>query len=92
MEWFHGEVMKQGANHFGSNRFQGIVCVDCHDEGRKREQVKLKTLLSAQLRKVQADMESFAIQADDRAVKQMYYNQSKELQKFINTINPYLTE
>ena len=49
-------------------------------------------LLAAQLRKIQADMEGFAIQTDDQTAKQMYYSQSKELQNLIDIINPYLKE
>lgn len=96
-EWLHGEVMKQGASHFKDVYLaqidsKGNVYVDLYDEGRKTEQVKQKPLLSAQLRKIQADMESFAIQTDNQAAKQMYYSQSRELQNLIDQINPYLKE
>src|SRR5699024_11950830 len=71
---------------------KGYVYVDLYNEGNKREQVKQKPLLAAQLRKIQADMEGFAIQTDDQTAKQMYYSQSKELQNLIDIINPYLKE
>jgi ribosomal protein S17E len=54
--------------------------------------VKQKPLLGAKLRKVQADLESFAFQTNDQSAKEMYYNQSKELQNLIQKINPFLKE
>jgi len=64
--------------------------VDLYNDEIKFEQVKQKPLLAAQLRKVQADLENFALQTNDPNAKQMYYQQSKELQNLINRTNPYL--
>ncbi|MFD1361037.1 DUF421 domain-containing protein [Lentibacillus salinarum] len=96
-EWLLGEVMKQGAKDFKEIYLAqidstGKVYVDLYNDEEKQQQVKQKPLLSAQLRKIQADLEGFAIQTNDQAAKQMYYNQSKEIQDLINHINPYLKE
>ncbi|OZU87337.1 DUF421 domain-containing protein [Virgibacillus indicus] len=94
-EWLLGEVMKQGAKgvkdvFLAQIDSKGNVYVDLYNEKDKSPQIKQRPLLAAQLRKMQADLESFAIQTDDQAAKQMYYNQSKELQDLINKVNPYL--
>lgn len=96
-EWILGEIMKKGANSI-SDVFlaqidsQGNVYVDLYDDNLKTQQIKQKPLLAAQLRKIQANLEGFALETNDKAAKQMYYNQSKELQNLIQQINPYLKE
>lgn len=96
-EWLLGEILKQGANNFkdvflAQIDSMGNVYADLYNEEEKRPQVKQKPLLAAQLRKTQADLEGFAIQTNDQNAKQMYYNQSIELQNLIDNINPYLKE
>lgn len=96
-EWILGEVMKKGANSIDDVFLaqidsQGNVYVDLYDDNIKTQQIKQKPLLAAQLRKIQANLEGFALETNDRAAKQMYYNQSKELQNLIQQINPYLKE
>ncbi|MEC1721432.1 DUF421 domain-containing protein [Schinkia azotoformans] len=96
-EWVLGEIMKKGANSIDDVFLaqidsQGNVYVDLYDDNIKTQQIKQKPLLAAQLRKIQANLEGFALQTDDVAAKQMYYNQSKELQNLIHQINPYLKE
>ena len=89
--------MKQGANAFTDVYLaqidsKGGVYVDLYDEENKTQQIKQRPLLAAQLRKIQADLEGFAIQTNNQAAKQMYYNQSKELQNLIDSINPFMKE
>lgn len=96
-EWLLGEVMKQGASDFkdvflAQIDSNGYVYVDLYEDEKKIPQMKQKPLLAAQLRKMQADLEGFAIQTNDQNAKQMYYNQSKELQELIDKINPLLKE
>src|SRR5699024_1396676 len=96
-EWLQGEIMKQGANAFTDVYLaqidsKGGVYVDLYDEENKTQQIKQRPLLAAQLRKIQADLEGFAIQTNNQAAKQMYYNQSKELQNLIDSINPFMKE
>ncbi|GEL76879.1 DUF421 domain-containing protein [Tenuibacillus multivorans] len=96
-EWLLGEIKKQGAEDFkdvflAQIDSKGNVHVDLYNEEKKPQQVKQKPLLAAQLRKMQGDLESFAIQTDDQVAKKMYLNQSKELQDLINKVIPYLKE
>ena len=94
-EWLLEEVIKQGAEAFNDVFLaqidsKGNVYVDLYNDKEKVTQVKQKPLLAAQLRKMQADLEGFAIQTNDPNAKQMYYNQSGELQDLIDKINPLL--
>lgn len=94
-EWLLGETIKQGAEDFNDVFLaqidsKGHVYVDLYNDQAKVTQVKQKPLLAAQLRKMQADLEGFAIQTNDPNAKQMYYNQSKELQDLIDKMNPLL--
>jgi uncharacterized membrane protein YcaP (DUF421 family) len=96
-EWLLGEIQKQGAQDF-SDVFlaqidsSGKVYVDLYndeDEG-KNQQAEQKPILAAKLRKIQADLESIALQSNDKNAKRMYYNQSQEISDLIRKINPYL--
>lgn len=94
-EWLLGETIKQGAEDFkdvflAQIDSKGHVYVDLYNDKAKVTQVKQKPLLATQLRKMQADLEGFAIQTNDPNAKQMYYNQSRELQDLIDKINPLL--
>jgi len=94
-EWLLGETIKQGAEDFNDVFLaqidsKGHVYVDLYNDKAKVTQVKQKPLLATQLRKMQADLEGFAIQTNDPNAKQMYYNQSRELQDLIDKINPLL--
>ncbi|MCC3357309.1 DUF421 domain-containing protein [Bacillus sp. REN16] len=94
-EWLLGEIMKQGANDFkdvflGQIDSKGNVYVDLYNDEISMQQIQQKPLLAARLRKLQAELETFSLQTEDPHAKQMYYNQSKELQHMIETINPYL--
>ncbi|MBO8156372.1 MAG: DUF421 domain-containing protein [Bacillaceae bacterium] len=96
-EWLKGEIVKQGAKEFDDVFLaqidsQGNVFVDLRKDQNRSEKVPQKPLLAAQLRKVQADLEMFALQTDDQNAKQMYYSQSKELDNVIQMVNPYMTE
>jgi uncharacterized membrane protein YcaP (DUF421 family) len=96
-EWLLGEVLAKGAKDItdvflAQIDSTGNVYADLYHENEKIQQAKQKPLLAAKLRKMQADLEGFAIQTNDPNAKQMYYNQSIELQDLINKINPYLRE
>lgn len=96
-EWLLGEIIKKGAKDFknvflGQIDSKGNVYVDLYNDQIKVEQVQQKPLLAAQLRKVQADLENFAIQTNDENAKKIFYDQSMELQEIINKTNPFLKE
>ncbi|GAA0488077.1 DUF421 domain-containing protein [Salinibacillus aidingensis] len=94
-EWLLGEINKQGAQNF-SDVFlaqidsKGNVYVDLYVDDTDDQQIQQKPLLAAQLRKIQADLEGFALQTKDKETKQLYYEQSQQLQQLINDLNPLL--
>ncbi len=94
-EWLQGEIQKQGAQNF-SDVFlaqvdsKGNVYVDLFVDDTDDSQIQQKPLLAAQLRKIQADLEGFALQTKDQNTKQLYYDQSQKLQKLISELNPLL--
>ncbi|MRG86309.1 DUF421 domain-containing protein [Salinibacillus xinjiangensis] len=94
-EWLQGEIEKQGAQNF-SDVFlaqidsKGNVYVDLYVDDTDDQQIQQKPLLAAQLRKIQADLEGFALQTKNKEAKQLYYEQSQQLQQLINDLNPLL--
>ena len=94
-EWLLGEIKKQGANDFydvflAQLDSKGNVYVDLYNDKQKQEKVKQRPLLAAKLRKVQADLETFALQTNDQNAKNLYFEQSQELTDLIQKMNPYL--
>lgn len=93
--WLKGEVEKYGALDI-ENVFLaqidslGNMYVDLYDEASRQSVVEERPLLGASLKKIQADLESFALQTEDPAAKKMYTDQAKQLQKTLGNILPYL--
>lgn len=95
-EWLLGEINKQGAKDFkdvflAQIDSKGNVYVDLYvDDTEELAQIQPRPLLAAQLRKIQADLEGFALQTKNEEAKQLYYEQSQQLQQVINELNPLL--
>jgi len=94
-EWLLGEVQNQGAKRIDDVFLaqidsKGNVFIDLYSDELKREPVKQRPLMAATLKKLQADLESFALQTQNPAAKEMYTNQAKSLQEVIDNISPYL--
>lgn len=93
--WLLGEIMKQGAQDY-SDVFlaqvdsRGNLYVDLYQDVLKPAEVKAKPLLLSSLRKITADLESFALQTDDSGAKQMYTHEAKKLRKIVSDIQSYL--
>jgi uncharacterized membrane protein YcaP (DUF421 family) len=96
-DWLLEEIQQQGADTYedvflAQLDSQGELYVDLRDDSKNAtDQSNQKQKMAVQLRKVQADLENLAIQTNDHNAKQMYFNQSKELQKVIKQVNPYLS-
>ena len=94
-EWILGEVNKQGANNINDVFLaqidsKGDLYIDLYNEDSKQQVIKQRPLLAANLKKLQADLETFALETDNTQAKEMYTIQSKELQQTIEDILPYL--
>ncbi|HEX7064679.1 MAG TPA: DUF421 domain-containing protein [Bacillales bacterium] len=96
-EWLLGEVQKQGAEDFkdvflAQIDSKGNVYVDLYQDQLKKPPVKQKPLVAAALKKVAADLETFALQTNDEKTKQLYGEQAKKMQRLIVDLQPYLKE
>ncbi|GEN35867.1 MULTISPECIES: DUF421 domain-containing protein [Aneurinibacillus] len=96
-EWLLGEIMKQGGTSFeqvflAQIDSTGNVYIDFYYDKMTQPQAKQKPLLEASLKKVQADLELFALDTNDPAAKAMYQQQAKQLETVVNSLAPYLKE
>jgi uncharacterized membrane protein YcaP (DUF421 family) len=94
-EWLLGEIQAQGALKFqdvflAQVDSKGNVYVDLYSDDLKKEVVQQRPLVGSTLKKLQADFESFALQTDNPAAKQMYTEQAEKLQKVLDNITDYL--
>lgn len=96
-EWLLGELMKQGAGSF-SDVFlaqidaKGNLYVDLYDDDIEQSKIKARPLVAAMLKKVQADMENFALETKDPDAKDAYKNDAASIQQLIDQMEPYLRE
>jgi uncharacterized membrane protein YcaP (DUF421 family) len=96
-EWLLGEIIKQGASDF-SDVFlaqidsKGNIYVDLYHDKVKLPQIKQRPLVAASLKKVQADLENFALQTNNQNAKQMYQEHAEDLKKMVKNLNSYLKE
>ncbi|GMA61288.1 DUF421 domain-containing protein [Alicyclobacillus fastidiosus] len=96
-EWLLGEIMKQGASdvkdvfiaQIDSN---GSVYVDLYHDSIREPQIKEKPLLAATLKKLQADMMSFALETNNPRAKESYTQGADVLEKLIKEVTPFLKE
>lgn len=96
-EWLVEELRKKGAEEMkdvflAQLNSDGSLYVDLYNDEQKVEQESQKPQLTANLRRIQADIEKIAAQTNDKHAKKMYYNQSDEIENVIQKIKPYLKE
>lgn len=96
-EWLLGEVEKQGGEDFkdvflAQIDSKGNVYIDLYNDQMKKPESKPRPLLAASLKKVQADLEGFALETEDEEAKSTYQQQSQTLQQMIDQLQPYLKE
>lgn len=94
-EWLLGEAMKQGADslkdvYLAQIDSKGSVYIDLYNDQMKAPAAKQRPLLAASLKKIQADLEIFALQTEDAKAQGTYEQQSKNLQQMIDQLQPYL--
>lgn len=89
------EIKKQGAQNYDDVFLaqidsNGNLYVDLYDDASPISQQKQAPLIAAQLRKIQTDIETIAMQTRDPQEQSNYYQQANELQNLITKINPNL--
>lgn len=96
-EWLLGKISEQGAKDFrdvflAQVDSNGNVYVDLYRDSLNYPQVKQKPLLAASLKKIQADLEMFALETHNRNAKQSYTYTAGQLNQLIEEILPFLKE
>ncbi|MCL6633747.1 MAG: DUF421 domain-containing protein [Alicyclobacillus herbarius] len=96
-DWLLAEIRKQGANNFADVAIAqfdsaGNLVVDLYHDAVAQPQVKAKPLVLANLKKIQADLEMFALQTQNEEAKQQYAEMAKTLQETIDKLTPHLRE
>lgn len=96
-EWLLGEIMKQGAKDFSEVFLaqidsKGNVYVDLYNDKLHIPQIKQKLLTAATIKKLQADLQNFALQTKNENAKKMYQGYSKQMDKLIKELRMYLKE
>lgn len=95
--WLLGQIRQQGATDY-SDVFlaqldsKGNVYVDLKSDLIQPQQIKARPLLLASLKKIQADLEIFALETVDVDTKQMYTEQSQRLTSVIEQMQYYLRQ
>jgi uncharacterized membrane protein YcaP (DUF421 family) len=92
--WLFIELDKLGVTldnvFFAQIDSYGELTVDLYDDKIQIPQNQERPLLMAQLKKCQADLESFALETDSESAKKMYTKNSKRLSEAIERLTPYL--
>lgn len=95
--WLLGEIMKQGANSYSDVFFaqidsKGNVYVDLYKDSLQPPVVKQRALLLAILKKIEADLQGFALATKNQNARKMYEHEATKLAEIIDKLYPYLTE
>ncbi|QSO48277.1 DUF421 domain-containing protein [Alicyclobacillus mengziensis] len=96
-EWLLGEIMKQGATDFkdvflAQVDSNGSLYVDLYRDQQKEPQIKEKPLVAASLKKIQADLENFALETRNQQAKASYTRTSQQLKQLLEDLSPYLRD
>jgi hypothetical protein len=92
--WLNEELEKAGVT--AENVFLGQVdayqqlYIDLYDDKIETKLPQAKSLLYASLKKIQADLELFALSTRDPGAKSMYSSNAKKLEKVIQELKPML--
>ncbi|MFC3039827.1 DUF421 domain-containing protein [Virgibacillus xinjiangensis] len=93
--WLLGEIQKQGAQELkdvfiAQIDSKGQMYVDLYKDMEKKQTVNERSLLAASLKKIQADLESYALQTENHQAKAMYANQAEKLQRVLDEVEGYM--
>lgn len=93
--WLHTELEKQGVTlenvFLGQIDTNGQLSLDLFDDQLQIPPVQTAKLTYLTLKKVQADLELYALSTNDRVARRQYADDSKVVQAMIDKLNPYLT-
>jgi len=96
-EWLLGELKKQGASDLkdvfvAQIDSTGKVYVDLYRDDIQGAEVKVKPLVAASLKKIQADLEVYALETKNQEAKQSYAKMASRLERIVRDLEPYLRD
>ncbi|MFD1335758.1 DUF421 domain-containing protein [Oceanobacillus iheyensis] len=94
-EWLVGEINKQGANNveevfLAQINSKGDLYIDLYDDNDQTQTINEKELLAASLKKLQADLEVYALETENPKAKILYAEQAERMRKLLEFIREYL--
>ncbi|MFK2826700.1 DUF421 domain-containing protein [Bacillus sp. B190/17] len=93
-EWLNEELEAAGVTmenvFLGQVNSYGELYIDVYDDQLQTPTPQERPLLLATLKKLAADMESFALSTDCKKTKEMYAKNAEEIQQVIQRTQPYL--
>ncbi|MCT1577935.1 DUF421 domain-containing protein [Oceanobacillus kimchii] len=94
-EWLVGEINKQGANNveevfLAQINSKGDLYTDLYDDNDQTQTINEKELLAASLKKLQADLEIYALETKNPKAKILYAEQAERMRKLLEFIHEYL--
>ncbi|MDW7650574.1 MAG: DUF421 domain-containing protein [Bacillota bacterium] len=96
-EWLFGEINKQGASDFSDVFLAqidslGDVYVDLYKDKLKVPQMKEKLIVAANIKQLQSNLISFALQTENGDAKKMYQAYAGTMEKLMDEMAVYLKE
>lgn len=92
--WLETELEKLGVAlenvYLGQVNSYGELTVDLYDDHIQVPSPTERPLLMATIKKVQADLESFALQTNCQQAKNMYTNAAKDMENVMKRLKPFL--
>lgn len=93
--WLLAQLRKQGAKDYGDVFLaqidgKGSVYVDLRNDSVTPAVIQERPLLLASLKRIQADLESFALQTENQEAKQMYTDSAEQMEQLIYSMQSYL--
>lgn len=96
-EWLLEEVRKQGAQDFrdvflAQVDSNGRVYVDLYQDHPQHAEPRPKAMVAANLKKIQADLEMFALETRNEEAKRTYAQMAQQLKELLERAAPHLKD
>lgn len=94
-EWLFGEIQKQGAQEFkdvfvAQVDSKGNLYVDLYDDQKTPQASSARPLVAAQLHKILADLNAYALSTENEEAKRMYREQYEKMKALERRVAPFL--
>jgi len=94
-EWLYGEIQKQGATHFkdiyvAQMDSKGNLYVDLKNDKKLEPPSNARQVVAAQLKKIQADLDMYALDTENNEAAQLFMRQSDKVRMLNEKLAPYL--